>query len=384
MPEKLSPKAAARLAAAAYTPYLFSQGGGKEILQKAGVINGVLTITPQLNNKKLTLLNGATGLGGQSPFGFVAHADSGPWSGDTFVCIRGTKNGADWLSNFRAGCEAGRSGHPVHIGFNSLAQSILPQVRKALQNRNPNRIHVVGHSLGGAAATLVADALQGVGSINLYTFGAPRVGMQPYSAYLTHALGAKSIFRAFHDTDVVPMLPLFPFTHVPNSDLEYMLKGHGQILSIHTHYMPQYESSVDMQSWKNLTTLSHRRFSLDTVDDVLVQAGAITGGFLNTALLRLLLHGLKLILRGARMSIGTQMVAGMTVVDTLAMAMYSLARTGARMADQVRGIIMQIARFLGIAINASGQISLALLKWIVDRLMRTLLTKAAIAIAHLN
>ncbi len=72
-------------------------------------------------------------------------------------------------------------------------------------------IHCVGHSLGGALATLAANWLKSFPEVNakvhLYTFGAPRVGGKSFSMNATQRLD--SIFRCVNGADPVPKVPVY-------------------------------------------------------------------------------------------------------------------------------------------------------------------------------
>ena len=69
---------------------------------------------------------------------------------------------------------------------------------------------VVGHSLGGAIADLAAADLRASGmNVDLYTYGAPRVGGEVISSYISGSGqgGNGSTFRVTHFDDPVPKLP---------------------------------------------------------------------------------------------------------------------------------------------------------------------------------
>lgn len=109
---------------------------------------------------------------------------------------------------------SGRAGGMVHQGFADSFLEMRPQLveRIALaRKRHPGApVWVTGHSLGGALATLAADALDGVRGVHV--FGSPRVGDAEF---------AKSAWfpgwRFRHHADVVPWVPMeaMGFRHVP-------------------------------------------------------------------------------------------------------------------------------------------------------------------------
>jgi triacylglycerol lipase len=76
-------------------------------------------------------------------------------------------------------------------------------------------VHCVGHSLGGAVATLVAGHYAARGKLTkLYTFGSPRVGYRSTHEALERRIGIQNMFRVSHDLDPITMVGPFPFVHV--------------------------------------------------------------------------------------------------------------------------------------------------------------------------
>ena len=81
---------------------------------------------------------------------------------DLFIIFRGStdaNNNADWISNARIGVQLSSNSFPVHIGFNEIFKSMLPSIKNFIDDNKGNieNIHCIGHSLGGAIATLAAD-----------------------------------------------------------------------------------------------------------------------------------------------------------------------------------------------------------------------------------
>lgn len=91
----------------------------------------------------------------------VCAKGSGPYQGDLFLVFRGTtkaNNRADFVTNARIGLERSETGMPVHVGFNHTFKSMLPDIEKFIsESKICGTIHCVGHSLGGAVASLAAD-----------------------------------------------------------------------------------------------------------------------------------------------------------------------------------------------------------------------------------
>jgi len=159
------------------------------------------------------------------------------------VSFRGTSNTAGWLSDLsfpqvpykRSGTKA-----KVHVGFllahDSVKDDVDSLVRQGLRfcEGSCNRILVVGHSLGGALATLsaleLARTIPNTPPIDLRTFGSPRVGDPNFVRYFKSAVPIRSSFRIVADRDPVPQTPprkLFftKWEHVPS---EIWLSGDNQ------------------------------------------------------------------------------------------------------------------------------------------------------------
>jgi hypothetical protein len=82
---------------------------------------------------------------------------------------------------------------------------------------------VVGHSLGGAVATLAAAYLRAGGiPTELYTYGAPRVGNEEFANFVSRQAGGH--YRITHGADPVPKVPPFAFGY-RHTTPEYWLNG---------------------------------------------------------------------------------------------------------------------------------------------------------------
>ena len=175
---------------------------------------------------------------------------------ELFLIFRGSTKanyGADWISNARIGVNSSKTGLPVHLGFNHIFNSMLPQLQSFMKDaKQVKSVHCIGHSLGGAIATLAADWIKSNKGlpVKLYTFGAPKPGMMLFANRLSQKLGKKNIFRAYHPTDPVPMIPLFPFVQPPLPGFgHYIPFGEGMI-SKEAHDIGKYVESVKDFGWK--------------------------------------------------------------------------------------------------------------------------------------
>ena len=187
----------------------------------------------------------------------------GDYENDVFLVFRGStfaNYAADWISNARIGLEIGVSGKPVHIGFNHIFKSMIPQLEtffNSLSGPKPRIAHCIGHSLGGAIATLAADWVnhtQRSGAAKVYTFGAPRPATHFFAKTHTDKIQKQNIFRVYHESDPVPMIPIFPFCHAPFGNMAYFIHT-KPIIWPTDHMIGNYIDSVNAKgkSWETLS-----------------------------------------------------------------------------------------------------------------------------------
>jgi len=338
-------------------------------------------------------LTGATGIGPVSRttgFGYIAFGKSGHRQGECLVAIRGTEksSGHDWLTNTRMAGVQGPGGYTVHAGFWNLAAGLLPQIQASLRGRHPSRIHVIGHSLGGATATLIADALQrsSAAGVTLYTFGAPRAGVETHASELTSNLGRDNIFRAYHHTDPVPMVPVFPYAHVPFEEDACLLHGCGTLISVESHMMPTYLRTVGAQTWQQLRSTPAPKFdSFEAADRWLAEVARVDGlsVMLSANALRMILWALRWILRKAGELIGYALLGGATIIDYLAKILYRGVLKSISIARAVENMIATILRFTGRTLAAGQRITEVFIQYVLELLFRMVATAATRAISRL-
>ena len=247
---------------------------------------------------------------------------------------------------------------------------------------NPSRIHCVGHSLGGALAALNADLLTAgkVADVVLYTFGSPRTGDSLFAKSLTRRIGAGQIYRVSHPADPVPMIPLFPYWHLP-----YGLSGLGiaatsnALINVGAHSMePSYIPGVRDHSW---ATLGYGGARAD--DDLKIKGwleravdgrGSFTMGsarllsMIGRALRWLLAMAGKMVMGG----IGLTVTMGATVLDQLAWLLGHAAQLSKEIGFGLVGLIGAIFGFLGRKIVGAMDVTTAFLRWVLELLYSSL------------
>lgn len=218
---------------------------------------GVFTLGEQ------SVLKGKTGgpsiIKVRTAFGFTLLGQN-QLKGHAVILFRGTQYLADWLTNFNVTVSGSASGEPVHDGFNQSFKSMEHQLQAFMEIVKQNQVHTihcVGHSLGGALATVCADWLYSRYGRKpfVYTFGSPRVGLYSFAGVCTKNVGAARIFRAYHKTDIVPCIPTWPFIHTPNPGQDYFLPSPGIIPMAEYHGMDHYMESVKGRTWPTLANL---------------------------------------------------------------------------------------------------------------------------------
>jgi hypothetical protein len=124
------------------------------------------------------------------------------------VTFPGTASLTDWRTDAKVRRAEWACGGLVHRGFAGAFWSVKTEIFRALQDAR--RVIVTGHSLGGALATLCADAMisQGWGDKirNVITFGSPRVGNGKFAQLYNVTLGARTR-RVVNAGDPVPHVP---------------------------------------------------------------------------------------------------------------------------------------------------------------------------------
>jgi hypothetical protein len=313
-----------------------------------------------------------------SGFGFAA-TGVGQFAGDVLIATRGTATGADWLTDLNIGVQIGPGGKFVHAGFNETFKSFVAALREFLRGKNPTRVHCVGHSLGGALAFLNADFVTAnrIGDVRLYTFGAPRTGPDAFARQLTQRVGKENVFRVSNPVDPVPMIPIFPFFHVPFGEEGLQIgRTSNMPVSVAGHSMgDSYIPGVAGKAWNNLVVPGADERQ---VKGWLENAAQGSGGFImgSAKLLdmigRALAYMLKVAGQVCKGTLGLALTGGMTVLDQVAWMLTQAAQISAEMGRGLVTLVGMIFRFLGRTLPAGAQITVAFLRWVLDLLFTSM------------
>ncbi|SNY45003.1 Lipase (class 3) [Arsukibacterium tuosuense] len=307
---------------------------------------------------------------------------------DYVVTIRGTQINRDWLTNANIGLSGGDNNTVVHAGFNKAFHSMKGALEKILApllaGNAGATVHCVGHSLGGALASLTADWLKNSYkcNVNLYTFGAPRVGMHAFAKKHTGTINA--IYRCTHGADPVPMIPLWPFIHAPYAGTEYRLDS-GSGISVEAHGMaenksPGYLNTANSRNWQAL----NKRSAVNLAQIRLKYENRNQASFstywadkISAALITLLKDAGYYTAVLAQASIGTSL----TFYDLLARSLESIAKASAKYAEQARGLLGHMLVFARQAVTTVTDLSYKFIRWVFDKTLAALYRSARDAIS---
>jgi hypothetical protein len=298
--------------------------------------------------------------------------------------------GVDWLTNFNIGMQPGPGGQLVHAGFNETWKSYKADIQAFMRGRNSSCIHCVGHSLGGALAALNADYLStiGAGQVKLYTFGSPRAGSFLFSRALTNSIGSENIYRVSHPSDPVPMIPIFPFQHLPYNEAGMAIANDlSGLINADAHGMKEsYIPSVEGKAWHDLVIPTEPNWEANA--KAWLEQSAISGsGFLmgSAKLLVMIGRALFWILKKSKdvliQAVGTNLAVGATIIDQLAWLLSRAVDLSKEIAGYVKTIIAAIFRFLGRVVSATVSITTEFLRWVLNLLFTNLSSLAVNAIA---
>jgi pimeloyl-ACP methyl ester carboxylesterase len=312
--------------------------------------------------------------------GFCLSLDrTGGHAGEKILSFRGTnfESGYDWSSNAQTGMTQGPGGVPVHAGFMKIYAGMKAEIDALLQGTKAP-VHFVGHSLGGALATLAALDHGQNGSTYLYTFGCPRIGGLGINAAIDRVFSNGGIRRVYALNDPVPMVPIWPFR--PAGRGQFAVSGPGNLISKDAHsmklsYIPAMQNTSGWQNSAAHTGVSSIDRFLDLAEKNSSVASALGYFFLGEAMKRMIQSVSALV----QVTIGP----ALTVIDSLAVMLESAAQVAVKMGERLLRLVKIALKLAGAAVYAVltvADLTRRFLRFVLDRLYQPVLSAAAAAI----
>ena len=138
------------------------------------------------------------------------------------LSFRGSRSVRNWLTNIKfpviptTFCLTCATSTGFWTSWLEAQSNVLSAISEAQAQYPSYRVVATGHSLGGALASIAAGVLRSRGTtVDLYTYGAPKIGLEGVSRYLS-ATDKGQTFRVTHKADPVPKLPpaLLGYRHI--------------------------------------------------------------------------------------------------------------------------------------------------------------------------
>ena len=369
----LSPRITAKMAAQIYDVRIQGKTNGTlSLLNKT--VKGKFEFR---ENSHFSARTGLTIISKETGFGAIGHG-IGSYKNDLVIITRGTKIGHDLLTDadFGFSLKNSSANKAVHAGFNKTFHSMLPEIGKAIKNSQAKRIHCIGHSLGGALATLIAEwvVTETRSKANIYTFGSPRVGLAPFAQNLNAHKKIEHIFRAVNSGDPIALVPLWPFVHAPDNGIEYRISS-GNFLWMSHHYMASYTDIIgNTSSWEQIKRTTSF-IPESTCEQMLNTPNGQNISFCSRSLEKItatLLYLLKKTGLVAGIGLQSGFGLGFTMYDAIAWNLSNLAGQSPEMKIQVTNFLSHMMTFLRLPVTGTITLTVQAIRAIFSRMIAVL------------
>ena len=325
-----------------------------------------------------------TTAGVKTGFGYVLTFQRGGLK-HAVVATRGTRmehSPADGLADAHAAITSFSGFGQVHAGFHNAYRSIVPNLaRDERRIMDADVVHCVGHSLGGAIATLLAVEY-GLRrpNVKLYTFGSPRVGAYATPAAFETVLGKENIYRVAHDLDPVTLVGPYPYAHVnglPTDPNNMMLRSPtAKLISFANHDMFEYIESVapasgEVFSWDDIRVFS----SAVSHDNAVLARWLLRSIDKPSWATQQAISGLSVLLKafaGFLQKFTSAVIGGMTAIDVFSAALAAgIDRYAANNPEIIVGLraAAQLAR---IVVTRTAQFTATVIRAILEHMLSVL------------
>lgn len=346
-----------------------------------------------LNSANISNVHQAqTGFGTTSGFGYTL-VYQGNGLRHVVIATRGTRPEMAWkpdlITDLNAAYTSFDDYGSVHNGFKKTFDSILPSIERDLGViTSSDVVHCVGHSLGGAVATLIAAHFAAQKrNVKLYTFGSPRVGLLNTHQAFESRIGVNNIYRVAHDLDPITLIAPYPYVHVlpKPSDQNNMtlLSPTGQLFSTANHDMAEYINSVSTLDWDGVRRMANAVNHSDSVLAKWLLRDDADNGWLAYGCKKALALLFKLF-RYALRAISTTVNLGLTAIDLLAEILYKGLHKMAELGGQILKLLGYAAVWAGIQAVKVADFTTLVIQVILDKMLSAIRALSSAAIDQAN
>lgn len=191
-----------------------------------------------------------------------------------------------------------------------------------------------------------------------------------FASKCTSRLLADNIYRMYHQTDPVPMVPTWPFFHVPTSMADYLVYSPVTGKPWEYHLMKHYQSSAKKAgSWG---AIKHQRPKghLDVTVERWLQSDGILPFTANTLDLldAALLYVIKKVIHVAGIIVVGAAASTFTLLDRLAMFMAKAAKISADVSVWAYHLVKKMAAIIGIVVEKGADLTASFIRAVFLRL----------------
>lgn len=188
----------------------------------------------------------------------------------------------------------------------------------------------------------------------------------------TSRLSSRNIYRAYHRTDPVAMVPTWPFTHIPTHDADYLIHSPVAAIPWEYHRMKHYvTSATNAGSWEALKNNRPQGYLDSTIErwlesDGLVSFSARSLELVNAALMyvcKKVLHttGIAFIVAGT---------TTLTLMDRLAIFLSKAVEVSADVSGWAFHLVKKMASLIGITVAEGTNLTVSFMRAVFLRLQQ--------------
>ena len=186
---------------------------------------------------------------------------------------------------------------------------------------------------------------------------------------MTQQTGNNNIFRVHHINDIVSLIPIWPFVHVPQPGMSCCIRNHGYG-PIAAHYKENYSRTLKtVKNWSDIKVPE-----IENVSDFRIEKwlSMDTVGVISRNTLHMIGAAIKYILKAAGVTIQLIGIGGITILDQLSFALERAIQTAKNISEWVLMLMKKIMSLLGIVINTTLNLTAEFIRWVFINLSRAI------------